>query len=92
MGLCWSSRLGASTARSKLNLPPTFLLRAVRIGIDAWKTFRELTGSPAEGGARAKIGGNGTLNGGRHAELTVRIPALGFVRRGVDRVSLGLLI
>ena len=64
MGLCWSSRLEASTARSKLNPPPIFLLRAVRIGIDIWKTFRELTSCLAEGGARAKIGGNGTLNGG----------------------------
>src|SRR5262252_7671669 len=48
MELCWSSRLEASIPRSKLNPTPIFLLRAVRIGIDGWKTFRELTSSLAE--------------------------------------------
>jgi hypothetical protein len=41
--LCWSSRLEASIAHSKLNPTPIFLSRAVQIGIDAWNAFRALT-------------------------------------------------
>src|SRR6476660_2645897 len=43
MELWWSCRPGASIARSKLDLTLIFLSRAVRVGIDVWKTFRELT-------------------------------------------------
>ena len=48
MGLCWWSRPEALIVHSKLDLKRIFLWQAVRIGIEVWKSFPELTSCRAK--------------------------------------------